>query len=87
MYLCELGKDWQLRHEELYWDRDHYAAAMGRQTGWLDVETLPCDVHVPLIKAGVTATAGGIPAGPETIRAGHAGQPAPHPALGPEASR
>ncbi len=53
MYLSELSKDWQLRHEEIYFDRDHYAAVVGRQDGWMDVPALPCDVRVPLIAAGL----------------------------------
>jgi beta-mannosidase len=53
MVVCELGRDWRLRQEELYVDRDQYATVAGRDAGWLDVPTLPCDVHVPLIAAGV----------------------------------
>jgi beta-mannosidase len=53
MYRCELGKGWQLRHEEIYFDRDHFATVISREAGWLDVPSLPCDVRVPLIAAGL----------------------------------
>ncbi len=53
MYLCELDKDWRLRQEELYCGRDDYPAVAGRRDGWMDVASLPCDAHVPLIAAGV----------------------------------
>jgi beta-mannosidase len=53
MYRCELVKDWLLRQEELYVDRNDYPTVVARQDGWLVVPSLPCDVHVPLIDAGV----------------------------------
>jgi len=53
MHVCELGKKWQLRQEELYVDWHSHAAIACSETGWMDVEALPCDVHVPLIEAGV----------------------------------
>ena len=53
IYTCELKKDWRLRYEELYWDKEYYAEVVNKQEGWLNVDTLPCDVHMPLIKGGI----------------------------------
>ena len=53
MERMELGKDWQLREEALACGRDQHAVVLGRETGWLPVPALPCDVHVPLIEAGL----------------------------------
>lgn len=53
MYLLDLNKTWKLRYEKLYFDKTCLTEVVNRKDGWLDVETLPCDVHVPLIKNGV----------------------------------
>ncbi|NJD02146.1 MAG: beta-mannosidase [Ruminiclostridium sp.] len=53
MYVCELKKEWKLRYEPLYYDREYYAEVAEKKDGWVNVEALPCDVHVPLIENGM----------------------------------
>ena len=53
MHLCDLRKEWQLRPEALYYDKDQYRAVTDREDGWLEVPMLPCDVHQPLIAAHI----------------------------------
>ncbi len=53
MNLCDLRNTWQLRHEELHCDKDHYPSVICKEDGWMRVDSLPCDVHVPLIENGV----------------------------------
>ena len=55
MRICRLSTGWQLRHEELYIDGSRHAMVVERTDGWLDVPRLPCDVHVPLMEAGIIA--------------------------------
>lgn len=52
MYKQALDRDWKLRHEQLYFDPHYYAVVVNREDGWLDVASLPCDVHIPLIANG-----------------------------------
>ncbi|NJD02389.1 MAG: beta-mannosidase [Ruminiclostridium sp.] len=53
MYVYGLKNDWKLRYEELYCDKNYYTAVTNKEEGWFDIETLPCDVHVPLIENGI----------------------------------
>lgn len=52
MFVCDLGAAWQLRQEALYCSRDFYARVVESREGWMDVHSLPCDVHVPLMQSG-----------------------------------
>ncbi|MCL5070473.1 MAG: beta-mannosidase [Actinobacteria bacterium] len=52
MYRQGLNKDWKLRYEELYYNKDYYAEISEKKDSWYDVETLPCDIHIPLIEKG-----------------------------------
>lgn len=52
MKRTNLGNDWELREEALACGPDQHAVVLGRETGWLPVTALPCDVHVPWIEAG-----------------------------------
>lgn len=47
-----LKDDWKVRYEDLSWGAERSAAVLNRTEGWLDA-SLPCDVHMPLIAAGV----------------------------------
>jgi beta-mannosidase len=53
MYTCDLNSNWKLRYEELYCGRSNYLTIAGKTDDWFDIETLPCDVHVPLIEKGI----------------------------------
>ena len=52
MYKQGLNKEWKLRYEKLYYDKDYYAEISEKKDGWYDVEALPCDIHIPLIEKG-----------------------------------
>ena len=53
MVRCDLDRNWQLCSEALHCDRHCLGVVMNRKDGWLEIETLPCDVHVPLIEHGI----------------------------------
>jgi beta-mannosidase len=55
MNVRDLSAGWQLRQEELHCDAGCHVTVAGRADGWLAVSSLPCDVHVPLIQAGIIA--------------------------------
>lgn len=47
-----LMQDWQLREEPLFVGAQDAALVQMKTTDWMDVESLPCDVHVPLVQYG-----------------------------------
>lgn len=53
MKRLELGSNWEIRQEPIYYSREHYAEIEVKEDGWLPVASLPCDVHVPLIDNGI----------------------------------
>jgi len=53
MKTCSLKKDWKLLQKPLFWDKEYAAQVLEEKNGWLSVKTLPCDVHMPLIEAGI----------------------------------
>ena len=53
MRAYDLSAEWQLRQEALHCAASQQATVAERLEGWLAVPCLPCDVHVPLIEAGL----------------------------------
>ncbi|MHB1484000.1 MAG: glycosyl hydrolase 2 galactose-binding domain-containing protein, partial [Saccharofermentanales bacterium] len=48
----DLKKKWSVREEPLSRDRQDIMMILGSRDGWLPCD-LPCDIHTPLIKAGI----------------------------------
>jgi len=53
MKRINLNKGWWLREAPLNWGKDMAGHVSGQQHGWYKDLELPCDVHMPLIEAGV----------------------------------
>ena len=47
-----MNDGWKVRCEDLSWGAEKSAAVLKRSEGWFDVD-LPCDIHMPLIAAGI----------------------------------
>ncbi|MFC3798893.1 glycoside hydrolase family 2 protein [Cohnella sp. GCM10012308] len=47
-----LNQDWFVRYEELHRGPEHASEVMRQTEGWLGTQ-VPCDVHMPLIEAGI----------------------------------
>jgi len=52
MKTISLLKDWRLRDERLSCGPDMAQLVRNKKEGWMQVASLPCDIHVPLIEAG-----------------------------------
>jgi beta-mannosidase len=52
MNSIDLNSGWQLRYEDLSTGHEDQQFVCAQEDGWLDT-SLPCDVHVPLIAAGI----------------------------------
>ena len=52
MKTISLLKDWQLREEPLHTSAEMAALVSAKREGWMEVPTLPCDVHMALKDAG-----------------------------------
>ncbi|MGG1555929.1 glycoside hydrolase family 2 protein [Paenibacillus ferrarius] len=48
-----LNQDWRLTYEDLSVSPQQSFKIFNKQTGWFDVASLPCDIHVPLIENNV----------------------------------
>lgn len=52
MKQIQLEKSWELREESLTATRDHAPLIAAKTEGWMTIDSLPCDVHTPLVKYG-----------------------------------
>lgn len=52
MKKTDLSSDWELRYEELYTGPDEAPFILKKDNGWIKT-SLPCDIHMPLIKEGI----------------------------------
>ena len=52
MLTKSLLKNWQLREEALNITAEDALNVLQKSDGWMDVKSLPCDVHMPLIEYG-----------------------------------
>ncbi|RAP73588.1 beta-mannosidase [Paenibacillus montanisoli] len=50
MLRIPLHEEWQLTHEDLSSGPSEAYRVLGKETGWLPVAKLPCDIHMPLIE-------------------------------------
>ena len=52
MRIKSLRESWQLREEPLFVSAKDATLVQAKTTDWMEVESLPCDVHEPLIEYG-----------------------------------
>ncbi len=55
MKTLSMLKEWQLLEMPLDIAKDDIQKVTDTKNGWMDVDTLPCDVHMPLVKYGKIA--------------------------------
>ncbi len=52
MKTISLLKDWHLLEMPLETTKSDFETVLGTGDGWMDIKTLPCDVHMPLVEYG-----------------------------------
>jgi len=52
MKRMNLSENWQVTYGELHWGGEMVPAILEKEEGWLPAR-LPCDIHMPLIEAGI----------------------------------
>ena len=52
MLTKSLMQNWQLREEPLAATAAEANSIVQKLDGWMDIKSLPCDVHMPLIEYG-----------------------------------